>query len=94
MRVRELFDWMFRDRRTGRITIAQPPNAPILVGTGALVVSRLVRRDSTEEVVFSGLAAAALTWWSLDELLRGVNPFRRLLGAGGLVLVVLGLIRR
>ena len=94
MGIRELFDWAFRDRRTGRITIAQPPNAPILVGLGALVLGRLVRRDSTEEMVLSGLAAAAITWWSLDELLRGVNPFRRMLGAGGLALVVLGLVRR
>ena len=28
---------------------------------------------------------AALGWWATDELVRGVNPFRRILGA-----VVLG----
>ncbi len=28
------------------------------------------------------------TWWGVDELARGVNPFRKALGAGGLVAVV------
>jgi hypothetical protein len=34
------------------------------------------------------VAALALGWWALDEIGRGVNPWRRLLGAvvlGGLV---------
>jgi len=26
------------------------------------------------------LAAGALIWWAVDELIRGVNPWRRLLG--------------
>jgi hypothetical protein len=34
------------------------------------------------------IAAVALAVWAVDEILRGVNPFRRILGAvvlGGLV---------
>jgi len=26
------------------------------------------------------LATAGLVWWAIDELFRGVNPWRRLLG--------------
>ena len=34
------------------------------------------------------LGTAALLWWSFDELIRGVNPFRR--GLGAVVLCALG----
>lgn len=30
----------------------------------------------------------ALGWWALDEILRGVNPWRRIIGAVALVAVV------
>jgi hypothetical protein len=31
-------------------------------------------------------------WWALDELVRGVNPFRRVLGGAVLGWFVLGLL--
>ena len=43
--------------------------------------------------VLTVLSTGALLVWAADEVLRGVNPFRRLLGAGVLVVVVLGLLR-
>jgi hypothetical protein len=33
-------------------------------------------------------------WWALDELIRGVNPFRRLLGAVVAVITLLGVAAR
>lgn len=70
-----------RDRRTGRTTLGQVPNAPLatfFVSRIALAVtSPLPRIEDLGTVI----GTVALLWWSIDEVLRGVNPFRRLLGA-------------
>lgn len=39
------------------------------------------------------LASAALALWAGDEVLRGVNPFRRILGIAVLAWLVLSLVR-
>jgi hypothetical protein len=39
------------------------------------------------------IGAAALTYWALDELLRGVNPWRRCLGAAVLAGLIFNLVR-
>ena len=36
---------------------------------------------AAHEVAVTGIGRGALIVWALDELVRGVNPFRRLLGA-------------
>ncbi len=75
--------WLFRDRATGKFVVGQFPNVPLiawLVATGLSAVS-----TGATQTLFGYLAAAALVVWAGDELLRGVNPFRRLLGAGVLV---------
>jgi hypothetical protein len=74
-----VIDWLFRDRHTGRITVAQFPNPPLAVFLGATVVHRLIAAGAPRTAV-GVLATAALLWWAVDELLRGVNPWRRLLG--------------
>lgn len=81
---RSLFDRCFRDRRTGRIVIVQFPNIPLWIYLATVVLGRLMPKDVPflEPVRWAG--AAALAWWGLDELLRGVNPLRRALGLGGL----------
>jgi hypothetical protein len=40
------------------------------------------------------IATASLLWWAGDEVLRGVNPFRRILGGAVAVAVVAGLLLR
>jgi hypothetical protein len=40
----------------------------------------------------TAVGTVALVVWALDELVRGVNPFRRLLGAGVLVTQGVGLL--
>jgi hypothetical protein len=73
--------WWFEDRRTGRITVAQAPNWPIY----ALGVTWLARRFTSGGSGPDDLLAAAWTalwiYWGADELIRGVNPWRRVLGA-------------
>ena len=38
------------------------------------------------------VAAGGLVWWAVDELVRGVNPWRRLLGGGVLVTQIVRLL--
>jgi len=40
--------------------------------------------------VIDGIGDGALGWWAIDGVLRGVNPWRRLLGGAGVVFAVSG----
>jgi len=84
-------DWMFRDRTTGAFVVAQFPNAAILVWLGATVVGLVT--SGTAHSVGTWVGTGALAFWAGDELVRGVNPFRRMLGAVVLVWIVVGLAR-
>jgi hypothetical protein len=44
--------------------------------------------------VVAVVATVALLVWSVDELVRGVNPWRRLLGGGVLALTAAGVLLR
>ncbi len=72
-------DWWFRDGRTGRITVAQAPNIPLWIFI-ATVVARVFVSNGSGRTALNWIATLSLGWWSLDELFRGVNPWRRLLG--------------
>ncbi len=92
------FDWMFRNRKTGGITIGQFPNLPLGIFLAALVVGWLLEAfdagQGTVRTVVGAIGTIGLTWWALDELIRGVNPWRRMLGGGVLIFVAVGLIFR
>ena len=91
--VRRAARWMFVDRRSGRITIAQRPNIALSVFIILSVVARLSHPSgSTARLTRTG-AVVALTIWALDEMLRGVNPFRRVLGTAVLVVTVVSVAR-
>ncbi|UER54176.1 hypothetical protein HJG43_06080 [Kineosporiaceae bacterium SCSIO 59966] len=84
--LRDAANWAFRSRQTGRITLVHPPNALALTTSGALAASTLLARRSP------GAARAAAVLgrvtglvWAADEVVRGVNPFRRAVGAVALV---------
>jgi hypothetical protein len=83
-----IYEWLFRNRRTGEITIGQTPNASLLVFAAAWVLALLWDPGGAIGTGLDVISGVALLVWSGDELLRGVNPFRRLLGAvvlGGLL---------
>jgi hypothetical protein len=93
--VRRAVDWMFRDRTTGAITVAQWPNLPLWLFGGLSVAAWTIRGSKTLEAWLSVGADLALAWWAIDEVLRGVNPWRRILGAATLAgLVILITLRR
>jgi predicted neutral ceramidase superfamily lipid hydrolase len=89
-----MIDWLFRNRRTGELTIAQVPNAPLIVFLVAVVVRLLFHPSGTPGTVVGVVATVALIVWAGDEIVRGVNPWRRLLGSGVLAFTVIGLLLR
>jgi hypothetical protein len=91
---RRAFDWMFRNRTTGGITVMQWPNIPLWIFLVAAVVRRLVHPRGAVGTAVTVVATGALLWWAVDEVVRGVNPFRRLLGGLVLVATVVGLATR
>jgi hypothetical protein len=89
---RRAFDWLLRNRETGQITIVQMPNVPLGIFLVAAVVRRVVDPSGWPRTALTVVATAALTWWAVDELVRGVNPLRRILGGVVLALLVFGLV--
>lgn len=81
-------DWCFRDRTTGAITIGQPPNTLAKVLAAVTVAHRLVPSRSRPGVALGVVETGALAFFGADELVRGVNPWRRFLGAVALAVCV------
>jgi hypothetical protein len=86
--VKDAFDWLFRNRRTGDITIGQFPNAPLLIWLATTVTQWVATPEGDVGTALSVVGTVALTWWAVDEIARGVNPFRRMLGALVLAMIV------
>ena len=90
-RLGRAFDWLFRDRQTGAITIGQRPNALLWLFLGATAAGLLVDGGSLAGRALRGLASVYLAAWAADEVLRGVTPWRRILGAGVILWLALRL---
>ena len=76
--------WCFEDRGTGQLVFAQWPNLPLWIFLVAFAVQMILRPTGRLLTAVVVVAAISLTWWALDELIRGCNPWRRALGAGAL----------
>ncbi|MEN3211089.1 hypothetical protein PUR23_13775 [Methylorubrum populi] len=97
--MRRVFDWFFRDRRTGAVVIGQWPNLPLWIFGAAAALEWLLEAlaPGLPAPVFASLrlvALLSLTVWALDEILRGVNPWRRCLGGVVLIGIVVSLLGR
>ena len=75
--------WWFRSA-DGDLTLWQFPNPALCVWLVALVLGRFDLSAGHEKAV-DGVRHGALLVWSLDEVVRGASPFRRVLGAVVLV---------
>ena len=74
------FDWFFRNRDTGEITIGQWPNAPLLLFATCAVLGWVFDPAGGIGTAIRIAGLISLTYWALDEIIRGVNPWRRCLG--------------
>jgi hypothetical protein len=79
--------WAVTSRESGEVVVWQAPNLPALVSTAGAVLTAVAPRGSGLQRGAAVATALVSTWWGVDELARGVNPFRRALGAGGLAAV-------
>jgi len=73
-----LWDKFWRDKN-GQVVIVQMPNIWLIAWLVLEVVSLLSFSHSVELITW-WVASAALGIWSLLEIFRGVNYFRRVLG--------------
>jgi hypothetical protein len=89
-----LVDWCFRNRETGGITIGQPPNPAAIVSAAAFGARAIFRPSGRIGTGLGAVGTAAAVYWAGDELLRGVNPWRRTMGAAALGGIVTLLVRR
>lgn len=80
-----LFDRTFRDSE-GKITIAKPPNLPLIVWILASLL-KLILTTGKVNLGLEILAFGSLFTWAWEELFQGVNYFRRALG----LIVLVGL---
>jgi len=85
--VRRLLLWCFRNRETGAITVAQTPNLALSVFLVAMAILWLIPNGAVSTVA-KVVATGSLIVWALDEVVRGVNPWRRFLGVAVLIYVV------
>ena len=93
-KLRSIFDWFFRDRRTGRILIAHVPNLPIVLWMATVLAGQFTEQGTTADTLLEWAGTLTLGWWAIDELVRGVNPWRRVLGLAGCIAVAAGVISR
>ncbi len=91
--IRRAVDWAFVDRRSGGYTVAQFPNLPLGAFLVLTVVRLAARPAGTAGTALHVAADVSLAVWAIDELLRGVNPFRRLLGLVVVAATLVDLVR-
>jgi len=83
--------WWFR-ASDGRLTLWQSPNPALCVWLVSLVLGRLELSAAHANSV-DGIRHGALLVWSLDEVVRGASPFRRMLGVVIFAVQIANLVR-
>jgi hypothetical protein len=83
--VRRLLLWCFRNRETGAITVAQTPNFALVVFLVSTAILWLGHPTGAISTVAKVVATGSLIVWAIDEVVRGVNPWRRFLGVAVLI---------
>jgi hypothetical protein len=91
MRERLLSGWQAYQRLTGlsfprRFPIVQFPNLPLIVAFLAGEAGKFL--DGSAHSYAASVSYLAMTIWAYEELVRGVNWFRRLLGLAYVILLI------
>jgi hypothetical protein len=92
-RGRRAIRWIFVSRQSGRLTIAQWPNISLWAFIILTVGSHILHANGSAGRLIRVAADVALLVWAADELIRGVNPFRRVLGSLVIVVAIYGFTR-
>ena len=82
-----------RDLKIRGYVVGQFPNPPLWVALAALLVAWLTDNGSVTNDLARAITYVALTVWAYEEAANGVNGFRRALGIGALVLIVVAIAR-
>jgi hypothetical protein len=72
--------WFFRNRETGDVTVAQAPNLVLWIVIVAGLLRWIWHPPGLWGVVLVIAFKGGLLVWAGDEIVRGVNPWRRCLG--------------
>jgi len=82
-----LFDKWFKDK-SGKVVLFQLPNAALAIFLVLDVLSGvgLARHNRLATLIFGAGSILALAWWAVQEITKGVNYFRRILGVIGLAI--------
>jgi hypothetical protein len=83
--------WMLANRRTGRLTVTQWPNIPLSVFIVLTFLVHILHPRGAADDLAHVLADVALIAWAADEVVRGVNPFRRILGVAVIITTIASL---
>ncbi len=75
--------WWFEDR-SGRLVLGQAPNLAAGAATGLQIIGRAPFVPQKGRAVAGLLGQVATGLWGADELIRGVTPARRVIGAATL----------
>jgi hypothetical protein len=89
---RSAVDRFFRNPETGEVVVAQWPNLPLAIFLVATAVRMVFHPAGGVGTAVSVIGTSALVWWSVDEIVRGDSPFRRVLGGVVLLGTVAGLL--
>jgi hypothetical protein len=78
--MRRFLLWFFKNRETGAITIAQAPNLALWIVILASVLIWVWYPPGRLGIALEIIAKGSILVWAIDEIFRGVNPWRRCLG--------------
>lgn len=78
----------FFQNSDGDVVIIQPPNLLLSVWLVQIITNALFMHGKPAAIPI--LTTATLYAWAYNELRSGDSPFRRLLGAGVLVMIIAG----
>lgn len=87
-----LWDKTWKDRR-GRVVIWETPNAFLISWAVLTFVSLFFNNSSHVGDILSWLGSVSLIIWSLLEITRGTDYFRRALGLLVFILAIMSLIK-
>jgi hypothetical protein len=86
--IHQVLRWFFRNRETGAITIAQAPNLVLWIVIVAGALRWFWPSSGNIGLALTFVVKGGLLVWAVDEIFRGVNPWRQCLGTAVLIFVL------